>query len=250
MSAVTLEICIDGADGLIAAVAGGADRIELCSALALGGLTPSPGLMTLAARAPVPVYAMIRPRAGDFVFSPAEIDQMRREIDAAREAGLAGVVLGASEPGGALDEALLARLAAHAEGLGRTLHRAFDLVPDRAAALETAVALGFERILTSGGAAKAGDALPELAALVKQAAARISVMPGSGVRPDNAAAIIAATGTTAGTMIENTGRSGKKRATNRKSTGTATITTGIVTITGTDTAPATATTTVCRRSIG
>ena len=98
MSAVTLEICVDGADGLIAAVAGGADRIELCSALALGGLTPSPGLMTLAARAPVPVYAMIRPRAGDFVFSPAEIDQMRREIDAVREAGLAGVVLGARVP--------------------------------------------------------------------------------------------------------------------------------------------------------
>ena len=194
MSAVTLEICVDGADGLIAAVAGGADRIELCSALALGGLTPSPGLMTLAARAPVPVYAMIRPRAGDFVFSPAEIDQMRREIDAVRDAGLAGVVLGASEPGGALDEALLGRLAAHAEGLGRTLHRAFDLVPDRSSALETAVALGFERILTSGGAAKAGDALPELAALVKQAAARISIMPGSGVRPDNAAAIITATG--------------------------------------------------------
>ncbi|MCX5481358.1 copper homeostasis protein CutC [Kaistia geumhonensis] len=194
MSAVTVEICIDGADGLVAAVAGGAGRIELCSALSLGGLTPSPGLMTLAARAPVPVYAMIRPRAGDFVFSPAEIDQMRREIDAVREAGLAGVVLGASEPGGALDENLLARLALHAEGLGRTLHRAFDLVPDRAAALETAVALGFERILTSGGAAKAGDALPAIAALVKQAAARISVMPGSGVRPDNAASIIAATG--------------------------------------------------------
>ncbi|HWJ74400.1 MAG TPA: copper homeostasis protein CutC [Kaistia sp.] len=191
---VTLEICVDSAEGLVAAIAGGADRIELCSALALGGLTPSPGLITLAAKATVPIYAMIRPREGDFVFSPADLDQMRRDIDTVRSAGLAGVVLGASQPRGALDSEALGRLTSHSQGLGMTLHRAFDLVPDPAEALETAVALGFERILTSGGAPKADQALPAIAALVKQAVGRISVMPGSGVRPENAATILSATG--------------------------------------------------------
>lgn len=191
---VTLEICVDSAEGLVAALAGGADRIELCSALALGGLTPSPGLVTLAARADVPVYAMIRPREGDFVFSPADLDQMRRDIDAVRAAGLAGVVLGASEPRGGLDAEALTRLSAHAAGLGTTLHRAFDLVPDSSEALALAIELGFERILTSGGAARAELALAPLAALVQAAAARIAIMPGAGVRPENAAAIIAATG--------------------------------------------------------
>ncbi len=191
---IALEICVDDADGLAAALAGGADRIELCSALALGGLTPSSGLMALAAKAPRPVYAMIRPREGDFVFSAAAIDQMRREIDAVRAAGLAGVVLGVSEPGGALDAEALAILIRHAAGLGTTLHRAFDLVPDPAVALELAIELGFERVLTSGGAARAEDGVAVLAALVQQAGARISVMPGAGVRPGNAARILALTG--------------------------------------------------------
>ncbi len=191
---VTLEICVDDADGLIAAIAGGANRIELCSALSLGGLTPSPGLMALAAKASVPVFAMIRPRDGDFVFSPAELDQMRRDIDAVRAAGLAGVVLGASAPGGTLDTEAMTQLARHAGGLGMTLHRAIDLAPDRGAALELAVALGFERVLTSGGARTAEDGVDAIAALVKQANGRISIMPGSGVRPANAAMILRATG--------------------------------------------------------
>ncbi|SHF20818.1 copper homeostasis protein [Kaistia soli DSM 19436] len=191
---VTLEICVDSAEGLAAAIAGGADRIELCSALALGGLTPSPGLIALAAKTPLPVYAMIRPREGDFVLSPGDLDQMRRDIDAVRAAGLAGVVLGASEPRGRLDNEALSRLTTHSQGLGMTLHRAFDLVPDPAEALESAIELGFERILTSGGAMKVDQALATVAALVKQADGRISVMPGSGVRPENATEILLATG--------------------------------------------------------
>lgn len=191
---ITVEICVDTPDGLAAALAAGADRIELCAALALGGLTPSPGLISLAAGLAIPVYAMVRPREGDFLATPAEIDQMRRDIDAVRAAGLAGVVFGVSDVGGRLDTEALGRLVAHAEGLGTTLHRAFDLAPDPFEALETAIALGFERVLTSGGALRVEDALPRVAALTAQAAGRIAVMPGGGVTAENAETILKKTG--------------------------------------------------------
>ena len=191
MRRVLLEVCVDSADGLAAAVEGGADRIELCSALELGGLTPSPGLMAIAAKAAVPVYAMIRPRAGNFVFSQAELDQMRRDIDAARATGLAGVVLGVSSEKGALEEDGLRKLKAHASGLGTTLHRAFDLVPNLLEAVDLAAELKFERILSSGGRKTALEGLESLAALVDRAAGRISIMPGSGVNAGNAAALLA-----------------------------------------------------------
>ncbi|PDT86181.1 copper homeostasis protein CutC [Sinorhizobium sp. BJ1] len=184
MSGVLLEVCVDDAEGLAAAVEGGADRIELCSALAVGGLTPSAGLMALAGLTPVPAYAMIRPRPGDFIFGRIELDLMRRDIDAARTAGLGGVVLGASLPDGRLDARALAELTGHAAGLGLTLHRAFDLVPDFAEAISIAMELGFERILTSGGARTAPEAVDTLARLVELAADRLSVMPGSGVTID------------------------------------------------------------------
>jgi len=176
-----LEVCVDDIAGLHAAVEGGADRIELCSALALGGLTPGPGLMAAAARLPIPAYAMIRPHAGDFRFSGSDLEAMKADIDAARRAGLAGVVLGASRDDGGLDKAMLAALTAHAAGLGTTLHRAFDLVPDVTEAVEIAVELGFERILTSGGAKTAAEGVDTLERVIALAAGRISVMPGSGV---------------------------------------------------------------------
>ena len=193
---IIVEICVDTPDGLAAAIAAGADRIELCAALALGGLTPTPGLMSLAAGTGVPIYAMIRPREGDFLATPAEIDLMRRDIDAAREAGLAGVVLGVSDHHGRLDMEALSHLVAHADGLGRTLHRAFDLAPDPFGALEAAVELGFERVLTSGGGARAIEALALLRELVERAGDRISVMPGGGVNAENAGTILKATGCT------------------------------------------------------
>ena len=181
MAEVMLEVCVDSAAGLAAALQGGAGRIELCAALELGGLSPSPGLMRLAAGAPVPVYAMIRPRPGDFVFSADDLAVMQGDIAAVRRAGLAGVVLGASLASGALDAAMLARLVALSAGLGMTLHRAFELVPDRAAALELAIELGFERILTSGGAAAAPQGVAALRLDFQQAAGRIGIMPGAGV---------------------------------------------------------------------
>jgi copper homeostasis protein len=207
---------VDTPAGLAAAVRGGADRIELCAALALSGLTPSPGLMALAADCGRPVYAMIRPRAGDFLYDAADLDLMRREIEAVRAAGLAGVVIGASGPTGALDEAVLAALVSQASGLGVTLHRAFDLVPDPAVGLEAAIGLGLERILTSGGARTALEGAETLAALVAQARGRISIMAGSGVTAGNVATLVAQTGVpevhASGRMTTTIGAGGAREA--------------------------------------
>ena len=184
---VLLEVCIDDLAGLEAAVEGGADRVELCSALALGGLTPSAGLMEIAATFDIPCNAMIRPRAGNFVYSEEEIDIMLADIEAVRHAGLAGVVLGASLTDGRLDRMVLDTLAKAAKGLDLTLHRAFDLVPGIPEAVEIAVKLGFSRILTSGGAKTAAEGLAGLKQAIDAASSRISIMPGSGISADNAA---------------------------------------------------------------
>ncbi|UVC09989.1 copper homeostasis protein CutC [Rhizobium sp. TH2] len=184
---ILLEICVDDLAGLEAAVEGGADRIELCSALALGGLTPSAGLMEVAATFDIPCNAMIRPRAGDFVYSDEEVDIMLADIEAARRAGLAGVVLGASLADGRLDRMVLDVLVKAANGLDLTLHRAFDLVPKIPEAVEIAVKLGFSRILTSGGAKTAIEGIGGLKQAMDAASGRISIMPGSGISADNAA---------------------------------------------------------------
>ena len=185
-----IEICVDDADGMAAAIAGGADRVELCSVLELGGLTPMPGLMTLAGRCPVPVRAMIRPRAGDFVFGPADIEAMLGDIAAARAAGLAGVVLGASLPDGRLDIETLERLVDAAGEMDKTLHRAFDLVPDIAEAVEQAVALGLDTILTSGRAATALEGIADLDLAHRLADGRLTIMAGAGVNADTAPQIL------------------------------------------------------------
>lgn len=177
---ITLEICVDDPDGMLAAVQGGADRIELCAALALGGLTPSAGLMQIAKQLALPAMAMIRPRAGDFVWSETEIAAQISEIAAVRNCGLAGVVIGASRTDGQLDAETLARLVAAAQGLDVTLHRAIDLAPDPVAAMRICADLGIKRVLSSGGATSALDGIARLAAM--QAAARdVTVMPGGGV---------------------------------------------------------------------
>jgi copper homeostasis protein len=191
MRRILLEVCVDDADGLSAAVEGGADRVELCAALEVGGLTPSPGLMRLAASAGVPVQVMIRPRPGAFVWSPADLDAMRRDVDAVGEAGLAGVVIGANRPDGALDAEALADLVARAGTLSVTVHRCFDLVPDVAAAAATLVALGADRVLTSGGAVRAVDGLERLRATAAAMAGRVAVMPGAGITAETVGALLA-----------------------------------------------------------
>jgi copper homeostasis protein len=185
MARVLLEVCVDSPEGIRAAVEGGADRIELCSALGLGGLTPSAGLMAEAARCGVPVLALIRPRAGDFVFTGAEVAVMEADIIQARAAGLAGVVIGASLADGRLDRATLSRLIAAAGDMDLTLHRAFDLVPDFAEAVDTAKALGFRRILTSGGEPSAVAGLTALQGIFAEAGGDITIMPGGGITAQN-----------------------------------------------------------------
>lgn len=191
---IKLEVCVDNIQGLDAAADAGADRIELCASLDVGGLTPTYGLMAYAASLDIPVYAMIRPRLGPFVFDADDLKIMREDIRAAKRAGLAGVVLGGVTRDRRLDVEMTRWLVDAADGMGLTLNRSFDLVHDRDEALAQAIDLGFERILTSAGATTVTQALPELARLVRAAGDRISLMAGSGVRQDNVVDVIQQTG--------------------------------------------------------
>lgn len=197
MPGILLEVCVDSVFGFNAAIAGGADRIELCASLAVGGLTPSPGFIAYAAMSRTPSRVMIRPRVGDYVFAQDEIDVMRRDIDLVRQAGLSGVVIGASRPDWHLDEKTIAGLADHAKGLKLTLNRTIDMAPDPVAAVDIAAALGFDTILTSGGAIKAPDGADAIAAMVARAGGRLEILAGSGVNAGNVQALVKKTGVTA-----------------------------------------------------
>ncbi|MGA0617307.1 copper homeostasis protein CutC [Paracoccus sp. KR1-242] len=187
-----LEVCVDDPAGLAAAIAGGADRVELCAALAVSGLTPAPGLIALAARAEIPVCAMIRPRPGGFTYSPDEIEAALLDIAAVRAAGLAGIVTGVTLPDGRLDLDTMARLRDAAGDMELVIHRAFDMAPDLDEALEQAIALGACRILTAGGTRSAPEGIEGLARLSRLAGDRITIMAGGGVLPENAAMLLQA----------------------------------------------------------
>ena len=189
-----IEVCIDNIESLHQAIAGGATRIELCSSLALGGLTPSFGFMRqAAAHSPIPVYAMIRPRQGDFFYTEEEVEIMMWDIEMAHRAGLQGVVLGLLNPDGSIDCQRTQRLCQHATalGLGVTFHRAFDQCSEPKQALEEIITLGCERILTSGLAPSAPQGTALLASLVEQAAGRIAIMAGAGVNASNVKELVA-----------------------------------------------------------
>lgn len=209
-----LEVVVDTAAGLRIAVENGADRIELCAALGVGGVTPSSGLMKLAAEMACPVRAMIRPRTGDFCYDGDELAIMHDDIYAAARCGLEGVVLGANTADGAIDHTALAGLVAHARahGLRVAMHRAFDLAPDPVAALEACIALKIDTILTSGGGVTAADGLAGLGALVRAAAGRIEILAGGGVTADNAGALLAAGITSVHASCGATVRDRKDRA--------------------------------------
>jgi copper homeostasis protein len=190
-----LEVAANSLASALAAQEGGANRIELCAALELGGLTPSYAQIALAReRVRIPIYVLIRPRTGDFVYSDDEYETMQRDIETCAALGCDGVVIGALDSSGSVDTARCRSLITSAGRLGVTFHRAFDMSDDPRQALEDIIALGCERVLTSGAQpdAPAGAAL--IRTLVEQAADRITVMPGAGVTAENIAALRALTG--------------------------------------------------------
>ncbi len=184
-----LEICTGDPVGVMAAVEGGADRVELCSGLAEGGLTPSAATIRFASRR-IPTNVLIRPRSGDFIYSEEEVGVMCDDIAFARSLGAQGIVIGALLPDGRLDSEACGRMLSFAPGADTTLHRAFDLTPDPYEALETAIRLGFRRILTSGQAPTALEGARLIRELHRRADGRILIMAGAGVTPKNAAEIL------------------------------------------------------------
>lgn len=190
-----LEVCVDTFAGLIAAVEGGADRIELCSSLSEGGLTPSAGLMKAAAQTGIPCHVMIRPRTGDFKYCRDEIEIMSHDISNAHFYNLIVVVFGVEDGSGKLDAKSIAYLMKETRGLDATLHRVVDVISDRFHAIDQAIELGFKRILTSGGAHDAINGAAEIAKMVQHADEDIIIMPGGGINSRNVAKISQLTST-------------------------------------------------------
>ena len=191
-----IEVCIDNLESLHHAIRGGATRIELCSSLALGGLTPSYGFMKKAADiSPVPVYAMIRPRQGDFLYDQDDIDAMMIDIESAAEAGLQGIVFGVLNADGNINMPLAEQIMHRARlyNLGTTFHRAIDHCSDYSLAIEQVAQLGCERILTSGLATNVEQGCSTLADMVTRAAGRFSVMAGAGLNAQNVSDIVTQT---------------------------------------------------------
>ncbi len=194
-----LEICAGDIDSVRAAARGGAQRVELCSALALGGLTPSLGFINEAVKVDgLRVHVLIRPREGDFVYSPAEVTVMLSDIDAAARAGAHGVVIGALRPDGSIDldscQAMVNRAKAHE--LSVTFHRAFDRVAEPLTALNQIIALGCDYLLTSGCAPSAWEGVEMLRQLHTEASNRITIIAAAGVNSANAAEILRRSGCT------------------------------------------------------
>ena len=180
-----IEVCVDSMESVHAAVCGGAGRLELCANLIIGGTTPSPFLIQEAVKTGVPVNVLIRPRFGDFLFTQDEKQEQLSQIEQLKLMGAHGAVVGALREDGMLDEVFLRECRKASQGLNLTLHRAFDVCIDPFEALETAIEIGFDTILTSGQCAAAVDGAELIKRLIKQADGRITVMPGSGISAKN-----------------------------------------------------------------
>lgn len=192
---VLVEACVGSLDEALAAEQGGADRLELCDNLDIGGTTPNRDLiLEVKRRVDIPVSMMVRPRGGPFVFTTAEIDLMRRDMDMVRELGADAVVIGVLNTRGGIDGTYTRELVARAESTPVTVHRAFDCVSDQAAALEVLIEAGVSRVLTGGGPGTALDGADALRALVQGAKGRLSIMAGGTVRGENVARIVQRSG--------------------------------------------------------
>ena len=192
---VLVEACVDAIDAAIEAERGGADRLELCGELLQGGVTPSAGLIgAVWERVEIPVFVLIRPRTGDFLYNAEEVDVMVRDITAARAMDVDGVVIGALTRDGDVDIGTVHTLMEAAGRMKVTFHRAFDFARDRHVALEALIELGVHRVLTSGGAATALEGAASLTSLVNQAAGRITILAGGGINAGNVGAVVRESG--------------------------------------------------------
>ena len=192
---ILIEACVGTVTSALTAQAAGAHRLELCSNLVEGGVTPSLGLLErVLTRVSIPVHVLIRPRGGDFLFEENERAVMLRDVALAKAAGARGVVVGALGPDGRVDAEVTGLLLAAARPMSVTFHRAFDLARDPAEALDELIALGADRLLTSGQAPNALEGVTTIAALVKQSAGRVVILAGGGVNETNVARVIRETG--------------------------------------------------------
>ena len=192
---ILVEAAVETLESALAAERAGANRLELCENLDDGGTTP--GTRSIAAvveRTQLPVFVLVRPRAGDFVYSDDEFDQMVRDIDRARRIGIAGIVTGVLDSDGRVDVERTRTLVKAAAGLPVTFHRAIDSTENLPAALEAVIEAGASRVLTSGGAATAVEGVDIIAQLVRQAGEQITIIAGGGIRARNARDVIAGSG--------------------------------------------------------
>jgi copper homeostasis protein len=186
---------VESLDAALAAQEGGADRIELCTDLAHGGTTPELQLLrTCKSQLKIPVFVLVRPRPGDFVYTDAEHDTLLHQILRVKNAGAHGIVTGELNSSRQIAETRMSALLDAARPLPVTFHRAFDECLDLGAALEALIRLGVNRVLTSGGARTAPDGVDRLARLVTQAKERIEILPGGGITPDNVKDLVERTG--------------------------------------------------------
>lgn len=192
---VLVEVCVDSVASAVAAERGGAARVELCSDLLEGGITPSAGLIaTVRSKISIGVHPIIRPRPGDFLYSDLEIQIMRRDIEAAKQLGVDGVVLGILDKNGDVDVEHTHELVELARPLSVTFHRAFDMSSDLGRALDSVCQTGADRILTSGGEQTCIEGIDVITKLVKASDGRISIMAGGGIGHRDALNIVERTG--------------------------------------------------------
>lgn len=187
-----VEACVDAIDGALEAERGGAGRIELCGELLQGGVTPSAGLIgAVWDRIDIPLFVLVRPRPGDFLYTEDELEVMRRDIEQMKMLGVDGIAIGALTAAGDVDVPAMTSLLALARPMSVTFHRAFDFVRDQSSALDSLLELGVDRVLTSGGAATASEGAAAIGKMVERVGERMIVMAGGSITASNVGDVVA-----------------------------------------------------------